>query len=262
MNKLLVTIIVVVGLTALYTLLSINDVPLPNATNNNAGEKKQQSNKQSIDQEIQNFKQEEGVLELDRSSRPQNSALSELPADFELKGIVFSKAIDKSYTALLVDNSRGEYFVDENIENLNVYVKKINKASIILEFESRDYELVLGEHNDLLELQTQQHFDEMTPTEIGSRPRQLNHIVETLPNLFNDGGKVIIPGMNPDLFTKARFQEGDVLLEVNGFEIDDDKQLSDLQREIRSAQTLTFKVNRAGRLITLYLDIPHEALKL
>ena len=79
MNKLLVTIIVVVGLTALYTLLSINDVPLPNATNNNAGEKKQQSNKQSIDQEIQNFKQEEGVLELDRSSRPQNSALSELP---------------------------------------------------------------------------------------------------------------------------------------------------------------------------------------
>ncbi|MEQ3651734.1 MAG: hypothetical protein ABNH21_03225 [Glaciecola sp.] len=263
MNKLLVVLIVVVALVAAYAVFSINEEPLADTGSEFTEIPNQQANKHSIDQEIKNFNQEkENVVDEEPTVLSVSDDLSDLPAKFVLSGIVYSQSVAESFTALLVDQAAGEYFVDENINNLDVYVKRINKASIILEFESRDYELFLGETNSLIEEQTQQRFNEMTAKEIGSRPRQLEHIVKTLPNLFNDGGKVIIPGMNPDLYSKVRFQEGDVLLEVNGFEIDDDKQLSDLQKEIRSAQTLTFKVNRAGRLITLYLDIPHEALKL
>jgi type II secretion system protein C len=260
MNKLLVVLIVLVALVAAYAVFSINEEPLAGTGSKFTEIQNQQASKQSIDQEIKNVnQQQENVVEEEPKALHVNA---DLPAKFVLRGIVYSQSVAESFTALLVDQTAGEYFVDENINNLDVYVKRINKGSVILEFESRDYELLLGETNSLIEEQTQQRFNEMTAKEIGSRPRQLEHIVKTLPNLFNDGGKVIIPGMNPDLYSKVRFQEGDVLLEVNGFEIDDDKQLSDLQKEIRSAQTLSFKVNRAGRFITLYLDIPHEALKL
>ena len=260
MNKLLVVLIVLVALVAAYAVFSINEEPLAGTRSKVTEIQNQQASKQSIDQEIKNVNQQkENVVEEKPKALHVND---DLPAKFVLRGIVYSQSVAESFTALLVDQTAGEYFVDENINNLDVYVKRINKGSVILEFESRDYELLLGETNSLIEEQTQQRFNEMTAKEIGSRPRQLEHIVKTLPNLFNDGGKVIIPGMNPDLYSKVRFQEGDVLLEVNGFEIDDDEQLSDLQKEIRSAQTLSFKVNRAGRLITLYLDIPHEALKL
>ncbi len=260
MNKLLVVLIVLVALVAAYAVFSINEEPLAGTGSKFTEIQNQQASKQSIDQEIKNVnQQQENVVEEEPKALHVND---DLPAKFVLRGIVYSQSVAESFTALLVDQTAGEYFVDENINNLDVYVKRINKGSVILEFESRDYELLLGETNSLIEEQTQQRFNEMTAKEIGSRPRQLEHIVKTLPNLFNDGGKVIIPGMNPDLYSKVRFQEGDVLLEVNGFEIDDDEQLSDLQKEIRSAQTLSFKVNRAGRLITLYLDIPHEALKL
>jgi type II secretion system protein C len=260
MNKLLVVLIVLVALVAAYAVFSINEEPLAETGSEFTEIQNQQASKQSIDQEIKNVNQQkENVVEEKPKALHVND---DLPAKFVLRGIVYSQSVAESFTALLVDQTAGEYFVDENINNLDVYVKRINKGSVILEFESRDYELLLGDTNSLIEEQTQQRFNEMTAKEIGSRPRQLEHIVKTLPNLFNDGGKVIIPGMNPDLYSKVRFQEGDVLLEVNGFEIDDDEQLSDLQKEIRSAQTLSFKVNRAGRLITLYLDIPHEALKL
>ena len=260
MNKLLVVLIVLVALVAAYAVFSINEEPLAGTGSKFTEIQNQQASKQSIDQEIKNVNQQkENVVEEKPKALHVND---DLPAKFVLRGIVYSQSVAESFTALLVDQTAGEYFVDENINNLDVYVKRINKGSVILEFESRDYELLLGDTNSLIEEQTQQRFNEMTAKEIGSRPRQLEHIVKTLPNLFNDGGKVIIPGMNPDLYSKVRFQEGDVLLEVNGFEIDDDEQLSDLQKEIRSAQTLSFKVNRAGRLITLYLDIPHEALKL
>ena len=273
MNKLLVVLIVLLGLAAAYAVFSINQDPLTDTSNALAESQRLFPDKQSIEKQVvdnenidektQNFRQQQGNAFDKKDNVVKTSAdIADLPADITLSGIVYSKDLAQSYTALLVDQIAGEYVIDENINDLDVFVKRINKASVVLEFESRDYELVLGESNSLVEEQTQLSFNEMSAKEIGSRPRQLEHIVKTLPNLFNDGGKVIIPGKNPDLYSKIRFQEGDVLLEVNGYEIDDDKQLSDLQKEIRSAQTLSFKVNRAGRLITLYLDIPHEALKL
>ena len=184
------------------------------------------------------------------------------PFDITLLGLVYSKDPSKSFAQLNNEGRIAEFAVDEQVNDTFVYVKRINKASVVLEFESVDYELRMGETNSLEEEQLLVEFDEMTPKEIGSRPRKIEHIVKLLPNLFNDGGKVIIPGQNPDLFNAARFKEGDVLLEVNGFNIDDESSFAMLQKHIRNAQTLKFVVNRAGRQVTLYLDIPSEALKL
>lgn len=185
-----------------------------------------------------------------------------LPFDIKLLGLVFSNVASKSYTQLNNAGNIAEFVVDEQVNDTAVYVKRINKASVILEFESVDYELRLGDSNSLEESQLIVEFEQMSAKDIGSRPRTMQHIVTLLPNLFNDGGQLVIPGQNPALFSAARFKEGDVLLDVNGFDIDDERSFSELQQHIRQAQTLKFKVNRAGRQITLYLDIPSEALKL
>jgi type II secretion system protein C len=267
-NRFLVIIIavVVIGIS-IFSYLSLNDTP---------------ANSESYTQEFvaEPLDDTGNVKELEYSGHASNSPIetnpikgnvvnqsvetndSILPFNVSLLGLVYSKVPSESYTQLQSEGNIAEYFVDEEVNNTQVYVKRINKKSVVLEFESAEYELKLGEENTLEEQNLQVEFTQMTPKEIGSRPRKIEHIVRLLPNLFNDGGKLIIPGQNPALFSAARFKEGDVLLEVNGFNIDDESDFSDLQKHIRNAQTLKFVVNRAGRQITLYLDIPSEALKM
>ena len=188
--------------------------------------------------------------------------MDELPIKVELMGLVYSKKATQSYSQLKVDGVPNLYKIDEEIGNTSVFVKDIQPAQVIIEFESKDYVLKLGSANSLEESQNVETFSNMTAAEIGARPRQIEHIVRLLPNNFDDGGKVIIPGKNPALFRSAGFREGDVLLEVNGLSLDDESEFSEMQQQIRTAQTLVFKINRAGQMVTLYLDIPHEALKL
>lgn len=185
-----------------------------------------------------------------------------LPFDVTLRGLVYSKIATQSYVQIENEKRIGAFYLDEQIFDTQVYVKRINRASVVVQFNAIEYELILTGRNSLEEPQERLRFAQMSAKEIGSRPRTIEHVVRLLPNLFNDGGKLVIPGQNPSLFSAARFKEGDVLLEVNGFNIDDESSFDALQQQIRGAQTLKFIVNRAGRRVTLYLDIPSEALKL
>ena len=266
MTKSLTAIIVLVLAISIYSLHSIKDdvgseaaysiepreaaIELP-ATNKN------------IDDEQQSFNSiQKNVATVSATGPSSNGRIDGLPYEIQLLGLVYSKIERESYAQLEAQEKIAEFLVDDEINDTSIYIKRINKKSIVVEFESADYEIRLGRSNSLEQQQLLVEFDQMTAEEIGSRPRKIEHIVTLLPNLFNDGGKIIIPGQNPDLFNSARFKEGDVLLEVNGFDIDDETSFGELQKHVRSAQTLKFVVNRAGQRITLYLDIPSEALKL
>lgn len=266
MTKFLIAIMIVVLAISIYSLQSINDNLSPELDyTNEPSEALAEPNAtiKSIDGELESFNEAQKSI-VKKPEGKSNIAVNieELPYSIQLLGLVFSKVESESYAQLKAQEIVSEFSVDDEINGTSVYIKRITKKSIVVEFESVDYEIKLGQNNSLEEQQLLVEFEQMTANEIGSRPRQIEHIVTLLPNLFNDGGKVIIPGQNPSLFNSARFKEGDVLLEVNGFEIDDETSFLKLQQDIRSAQTLKFVVNRAGRRITLYLDIPSEALKL
>jgi type II secretion system protein C len=266
MTKFLIAIIIVVLAITIYSLQSVNDnlsseldytnEPSEALTEVNATSK-------AIEGELESFSGAQKPF----AEKPDTAAniavnIDGLPHSIQLLGLVFSKVESESYAQLKTQEIVSEFSVDDEINDTSVYIKRINKKSIVVEFESVDYELKLGQNNSLEEAQLLVEFAQMSAKEIGSRPRQIEHIVTLLPNLFNDGGKLIIPGQNPALFNSARFKEGDVLLEVNGYNIDDETSFLELQQDVRTAQTLKFVVNRAGRRITLYLDIPSEALKL
>lgn len=266
MTKFLTAIIIVVIAISIYSLLSIKDEvssePDYSIEPKEAPVKVSTTNK-SIDDELQSFNNTQKNVVKESAMAPNSTdSIDGLPYKIQLLGVVYSKTESESYAQLQTQNLVGNFSVDDEINDSSVYIKRINKKSIVVEFESADYEIRLGKSNSLEEEQLLVEFDQMTAQEIGSRPRKMEHIATLLPNLFNDGGKIIIPGQNPDLFNSARFKEGDVLLEVNGFDIDDETSFGELQKHVRTAQTLKFVVNRAGRRITLYLDIPSEALKL
>lgn len=266
MTKFLTAILIVVIAISIYSLQSIKDdvnsEPDYSVESNEVAGKVLSTTK-SIDDEPQSFNNTPKNVAKESPISPNSTDNKDrLPYKIQLLGLVYSKIESESYAQLETQEIIGEFAVDDEINDSSVYIKRINKKSIVLEFESADYVISLGRSNSLEEQQLLVEFDQMTAKEIGSRPRKIEHIVTLLPNLFNDGGKIIIPGQNPDLFNSARFKEGDVLLEVNGFNIDDETSFSELQKHVRTAQTLKFVVNRAGRRITLYLDIPSEALKL
>jgi general secretion pathway protein C len=265
MNKLVIGSSLCVMGVIVFAFLSLNDTSSPNQTSVNT------DTDASAKPRLQSLSDDSAVEITDRLQiatenigyvATTQKLIDELPIKVELMGLVYSKIATQSYSQLKVDDVPNLYKVDEEIGNTSVFVKDIRSAQVIIEFESKDYVLKLGSANSLEEAQNVETFSKMTPKEIGARPRQIEHIVRLLPNNFNDGGKVIIPGRNPALFRSAGFREGDVLLEVNGFSLDDENEFSEMQQQIRTAQTLVFKVNRAGQIVTLYLDIPHEALKL
>lgn len=266
MTKFLTAIFIVVIAISIYSLQSImddvNSEPDYSVEPNEVAGKAEIINN-DIDDEPQSFNNTPKNVAKESAINPNSTDIADgLPYKIQLLGIVYSEIESESYAQLETQEIIGEFSVDDEINDSSVYIKRINKKSIVVEFESADYEFRLGRSNSLEEQQLLVEFDQMTAKEIGSRPRKIEHIVTLLPNLFNDGGKIIIPGQNPDLFNSARFKEGDVLLEVNGFDIDDETSFGELQKHVRTAQTLKFVVNRAGRKITLYLDIPSEALKL
>lgn len=267
MTKFLAAIIIVVLTISIYSLQSmkddVNSEPdysiKPKETSGQV-----QTTTRNIDDELQSVNDnQEKVVKGSAATDPNSGVnIDELPYQIQLLGLVYSKIESESYAQLETQEMIGEFSVDDEINDTSIYIKRINRKSIIVEFESVDYAIRLGRSNSLEKQQLLVEFEQMTAKEIGSRPRKIEHIVTLLPNLFNDGGKIIIPGQNPDLFNSARFKEGDVLLEVNGFDIDDETNFGKLQEHVRTAQTLKFVVNRAGRRVTLYLDIPSEALKL
>lgn len=100
--------------------------------------------------------------------------------------------------------------------------------------------------------------------QIGNRPKQLDHIVKTLPILDENKirGYAVSPGLNPALFKSAGFQEGDELKRINGHDLTDPAGYASAMALLPMAQELQFLVLRGGRTITLYLDIPSEDLNL
>ncbi|GEM_PF-2266189 len=155
------------------------------------------------------------------------------------------------------------YELNSRIFEYDIFLLNVQMRHVIVEYEDKLFELALDEIN-LLQQQTEKSKDEflsMTPSEIGTRPRILEHIVTLKPSQFIVDGMIVSEGLNPSLFAQAGLKEDDVLKKVNGLDIMDSDDMQEIQNLLKTETSLELIVQRRGKTIRLYLDIPSESLE-
>ncbi len=188
------------------------------------------------------------------------------PISFLVVGIsVDSENTLDSRALLRLPEGLNEFGESDTIDNTDIKVLKIKENTVDFIYEGKTLSVSLTPPNLLATdyKETEKSYSEylaMTPEEIGSRPRVIEHIVTLTPTPYIADGKLASIGINPALFDQAGLQEDDVVKTINGKSITVESEFDELKQEIPQATTLTFLVMRRGRLITLYLDIPSEGL--
>jgi type II secretion system protein C len=199
--------------------------------------------------------------------QPDNTQAIALPKQFRLLGT--QVRTDDLVAKALIDFKGGleEYEQGDWVLDTAMRLSAINKTSIDIEYQERIFVVALTPPNLLAadyrkpEKSRAEHLA-MTPKQIGSRPRIIEHIFILTPTPYIADGKLVNPGLNPALFKSVGFENDDVLKTINGKSVTIEQELDDIKEELKTAHTLIFTVMRKGRIITLYLDIPSEALEL
>lgn len=191
-------------------------------------------------------------------------------SDLTLIGVVSSDDQTLSSATIKSNIQIQQYFLGDQIAYTQATLSAIFPDRVVLSLAGNDYILFLEQSAEktisALPHENQTNNTTSKPRsnaeEIGNRPKRLDHIVTLSP--VNDGGTGfrVAPGLNPDLFKAARFQPGDILQKINGKDLSDPEQYRQVLQMVPNAQALAFTVLRAGRQITLYLDIPSKGLKI
>ncbi|MFW8591771.1 hypothetical protein ACOI22_13270 [Glaciecola sp. 2405UD65-10] len=186
---------------------------------------------------------------------------------FMLVGLYIDAVETRSLALISFKGELYEYSLGDYILNTHMQLNAIQSNAIEVKFNDQIYIIELTEPNLLKdkmpsEIKTREELLNMTPQEIGSRPRIIEHLAILIPTPFIADGVLVKPGLNPALFAQAGFQEDDVLKTINGKSVTVENEFELIKEELKMAHTLEFTVMRKGRMITLYLDIPSEALKI
>lgn len=198
-----------------------------------------------------------------------NDVEYELPKQFILVGTRLKAENSSEQSEVLLSYKGGlhEHFENDFLLDTDMQLTMVYENQIDVSYKERIFTLALHPPNLLASNfrepeKTYSEFLEMTPEEIGSRPRILEHLIILTPTPYIADGQLIYPGLNPALFQQAGFKEDDVLKTINGKSVTIEPELDEIKKEMVNASTLVFEVMRKGRMITLYLDIPSEALEL
>jgi general secretion pathway protein C len=194
----------------------------------------------------------------------------------KLLGVVVSDDPKQSSATIESKSNIRTYYLAEQIAATDIILVEVFFDHVLLRNDANE-EVILKLYKsapDTSDLYTDDTIDAPPPLttaeqkalakSIGNRPKELEHIVKTTPLGTNESsdGLAVSPGLNPSLFRSAGFKEGDVLKEINGFDLSIAEQYALAMAAIPNAHTLEFTVIRGGRTITLYLDIPSEGLSM
>lgn len=165
------------------------------------------------------------------------------------------------------ENDLHKHMLKDYIDNSEIQIVAIDKNSIDVEFKASIYNIPLTPPNLLAndfkdEEPSYAELAEMAASDISTRPRIIEHLFNLTPTPYIADGKIVSPGLNPELFKQAGFKVDDVLKTINGKRVTVENELEEIKEELKNAQTLEFLVMRRGRMVTLYLDIPSETLEL
>lgn len=162
------------------------------------------------------------------------------------------------------ENDEQEFMLGDSVYLDEIQLTHIQDDSVEVTFSGDSFTLALDHtwrEQATAHARAHRTFEQylaMTPEQINTRPKVLEHIFDLTPTRLLPEGMLVAAGINEKLFVQAGFQDDDILLSVNGMDVEMD--YSEIQSLLPSARMLTFDVIRKGKRITLYLDIPDEEL--
>jgi type II secretion system protein C len=245
---------------SLYSLQSMHDEPAKKQASQHMHKNfDQYASEQSARRSFVESSLSEPVNEeyLARSSAEKARNDPALPVFIKVIGI------DASTRCLLeFGGVAAEYEVGDMVFSMPIQVISIARTSVRLSYNGTVHVLPLQLPNLLAKSSNDSQIDpyKMSPEQIGTRPQILEHIVKLTESDFIAQGMIASIGMNPALFQQAGLQDDDVIQLINGYSVGKPAQMQELQSSVRYSDTIVFEVIRKGRRITLYLDIPSEAL--
>ena len=189
-----------------------------------------------------------------------------------LVGVSASSRPERSAAIIEQAGKQSTYIVGDTIGRSRVTVEQILADRVILDNGGRLETLQLediGEDRPALSLVVESaEASEPEPTgntsdalqRVQRDPGQLLDYVSIAPVLEQGSlqGYRLSPGNQADIFYQAGFQEGDLAIAINGYDLTDMQQASQLSSQLQEATEATVTVLRNGERIELSLQLPNQ----
>lgn len=199
-----------------------------------------------------------------------------------LTGVVASSIVEDAAAIIENKGTQMVYGLGEKIEGTNVTLHQVQNDRVIIKNGSRNETLMLdGLDYEKANKQRQRSTNRqrnMTPSNppptqesatlsreaveataaLREEPASFTDFISISPKSA-DGqlvGYQVQPGKNPSLFQSAGLQSGDVIVQINGYDLTDSQQTMTAMNELRSAQSIELTLDRGGEYLTVYLDMP------
>lgn len=186
-----------------------------------------------------------------------------LPYDIQLQFI----ADNGEFVSVILDDEQQIASEGDALFDTNMTVLEIADASIIVLYGTYEYRLLpLYRHRSTKAekpaIHAEEDFTKMTAKDIGTQPKIIAHVVRLIPTPYIADGMIADEGVNPKLFQQAGLKADDVIKKINGKVVANAEQFDEFERQFHTYDTLVFEIERKGRKMTLYLDIPGDSLEI
>jgi general secretion pathway protein C len=203
-----------------------------------------------------------------------------------LSGVVASPDPNVGAAVIEYRNNQNTYGIGDKIEGTQVTLDEIYVDRVIIKnrvsretlmLEGVDFEEAnrLREQNQPIEVyegpvqaqQQQSPRNQSAEVDLASiqqrlaeEPASFADFIRLSPHV-KDGmpvGYRVSPGKDPSLFTQVGLKDGDIVIELNGYDLSDTVQALEAVALLNEAQSLGVEVLRNDEVISLNLDIPRD----
>ncbi|WP_300319385.1 type II secretion system protein GspC [Idiomarina sp.] len=199
-----------------------------------------------------------------------------------LIGVSASSNPERSAAIIQQGSQQRTYIIGESIGSSRVTVEEIYADRVILDNNGRLETLVMedvGEDRPALSLTVDEAVaDERSPEGSAENDKSRTEFVETeLRNIADDPSSImeyvsISPAMeggslvgyrlkaakNPELFQQAGFQNGDLAVAINGYDLTDMEQAMLASEELANQKQVSIEIERDGERMELSFELPEK----
>lgn len=221
-------------------------------------------------QQLDLFGQAQQSNQSQRRNAPQTSL------NIRLVGVSASSNPERSAAIIEQGGKQQTYIVDDSIGGSNVTLEEIYADRVILNNNGRLETLQLediGEDRPALSLQVQPATVDVTASEVEAdqsmadaisevrnNPAKLTELVSIQPAVQQGElqGYRLTAGNNPRLFNQAGLKNGDLAVAINGYDLTNMQQATQLMGELANMTRANITVVRSGQRVELELELPQS----
>jgi general secretion pathway protein C len=220
---------------------------------------------------------------------PVQEAVTEAPEtrlNLLLAGVVSSSDPQVGAAVIEYRNMQNTYGIGDKIEGTQVTLDEIYSDRVIIKnrtaretlmLDGVDFEEAnrLRERNKPVEVQGPQQTVEAGPNlsrqqiaenlraaqqKLSQEPANFADFIRLSPYAENGTpvGYKLAPGKDPTLFREVGLQDGDVVTELNGYDLTDIQQALEALSLLNDAQSLDLEIIRRDEILSLSFDIPRD----